>query len=120
MVSLPLIYKPTSSYSVDFCIFELPLYKSYTMKKGTLPTGTNRKRWIERLPQEVYDSLNPKDKENYKKFRNYSKWREGKELTIKNLRTKIKDLKEEIKLLDEKEESNYINGQIIRADGGMH
>jgi hypothetical protein len=88
------------------------------MKKGTLPTGTNRKRWIERLPEEVYQNLKPKDKENLHRFHDYSKQRESKIVTIKNLRTKIKDLKEEIKLLDEKEESNYIKIQFLHNTYG--
>ncbi len=84
------------------------------MKKRNLPTGEmNRKRWIERLTDEQFKSLNQKDRDNYLRFQRLSSEREGKLKTISQLKERIKVLKEEVKDLDEREESNYIKVQFL-------
>jgi hypothetical protein len=81
------------------------------MKKRNLPTGINRKRWIERLSDEEYNNLPKEDQDNLRKFQNFSYLREQKTQTIKILKEKIKDLKKEIFDLDGTEESNFIKVQ---------
>ena len=81
------------------------------MKKRNLPTGINRKRWIERLSDEEYNNLPREDQDNLKKFQNLSRQREEKIQTIKVLKERIKILKEEIFDLDGIEESNFIKVQ---------
>jgi hypothetical protein len=81
------------------------------MKKRNLPTGINRKRWIERLSDEDYNNLPKEDQENLKRFQKYSSQREQKIKTLNELKERIKDLKEEIFDLDGVEESNFIKVQ---------
>ena len=81
------------------------------MKKRNLPTGINRKRWIERLSDEDYNNLPKEDQENLKRFQKYSSQREQKIKTLNELKVRIKDLKEEIFDLDGVEESNFIKIQ---------
>jgi len=81
------------------------------MKKRNLPTGINRKRWIEKLSDEDYKNLPKEDRDNLKRFQTYSRLREQKTKTLNELRKKVKDLKEDIKDLDYKEESNFIKVQ---------
>ena len=84
------------------------------MKKRNLPKGgMNRKRWIERLTDDQFNSLNQKDRDNYLRFQRLSSEREGKLKTISQLKERIKVLKEEVKDLDEREESNYIKVQFL-------
>lgn len=84
------------------------------MKKRNLPKGgMNRKRWIERLTDEQFNSLNQKDRDNYLRFQRLSSEREGKLKTISQLKERIKVLKEEVKDLDYREESNYIKVQFL-------
>ena len=66
------------------------------MTKRNLPIGGgNRKRWIDRLSDEHFNSLNQRDKNNYLKFQKLSSEREGKLKTITQLKERIKKLKEE-------------------------
>jgi hypothetical protein len=81
------------------------------MKKRNLPTGINRKRWIERLSDEEYKNLPKEDLDNLKRFQKYSSQREQKIKTLNQLKERIKDLKEEIFDLDGVEESNFIKVQ---------
>ena len=81
------------------------------MKKRNLPTGINRKRWIERLSDEEYNNLPKEDQDNLKKFQNLSRQKEEKIQIIKVLKEKIKDLKKVIFELDGEEESNFIKVQ---------
>ena len=81
------------------------------MKKRNLPTGINRKRWIERLSDEEYKNLPKEDQDNLKRFQKYSSQREQKIKTLNELKERIKDLKEEIFDLDGVEESNFIKVQ---------
>jgi hypothetical protein len=81
------------------------------MKKRNLPTGNNRKRWIERLSDEEYNNLPKEDQDNLKRFQKYSSQREQKTKTLNELKESIKKLKEEIFDLDGVEESNFIKVQ---------
>lgn len=81
------------------------------MKKRNLPTGINRKRWIERLNDEEYNNLTKEDQNNLKQFQKYSRLREQKTKTLNELKRRIKILKEEIFDLDGVEESNFIKVQ---------
>lgn len=81
------------------------------MKKRNLPTGINRKRWIERLSDDEYNNLPKEDQDNLKRFQKYSYQREQKIKTLNNLKERIKKLKEEIFDLDGVEESNFIKVQ---------
>jgi len=84
------------------------------MTKRNLPIGGgNRKRWIDRLSDEHFNSLNQRDKNNYLKFQKLSSEREGKLKTIIQLKERVKKLKEEVKDLDYREESNYIKVQFL-------
>lgn len=84
------------------------------MTKRNLPTGGgNRKRWINRLSIEHFNSLNKRDRDNYLKFQKLSSEREGRLKTITQLKERIKKLKEEVRDLDEREESNYIKVQFL-------
>ena len=84
------------------------------MTKRNLPIGgDNRKRWIDRLSDEHFNSLNQRDKNNYLKFQKLSSEREGKLKTIIQLKERVKKLKEEVKDLDYREESNYIKVQFL-------
>ncbi len=84
------------------------------MTKRNLPIGGgNRKRWIDKLPKEVYESLNKNDRDNLSRFQKLSSEREGKLKTISQLKERIKILKEEVKDLDDMEESNYIKVQFL-------
>lgn len=84
------------------------------MKKKNLPIGgRNRKRWIDRLSDEQFNSLNQKDKDNLLRFQKLSSEREVKLMTISQLKERIKKLKEEVKDLDEREENNYIKVQFL-------
>ncbi len=83
------------------------------MKKRNLPTGVYRKRWIDRLTDEQFNSLNQKDKENYLRFQRYSSIRETKLKSIQQYKEKIKILKDDIRILEEKEESNFIKVQFL-------
>jgi hypothetical protein len=81
------------------------------MTKRNLPTGQNRKRWIEKLSEEDYRNLPKEDIDNLRKFQNYSRLREQKTKNLNELRKRVKDLREEIRELDYKEESNFIKVQ---------
>ena len=81
------------------------------MKKRNLPTGLNRKRWIERLSDEEYNNLPKEDQDNLKRFQKYSSQREQKTKTLNELKEEIKKLKDEIFDLDGLEESNFIKVQ---------
>ena len=84
------------------------------MKKRNLPIGGgNRKRWIDRLSDEHFNSLNQKDRDNLLRFQKLSSEKEGMLITIIKLKEKIKKLKEDVKNLDEREESNYIKVQFL-------
>ena len=80
------------------------------MKKN-LPIGNKRKRWIDWLSDFEYNNLKPKELEDYLRFQKLSSDREGKLKTIIQLKERIKKLKEEVKDLDDREESNYIKVQ---------
>jgi len=77
------------------------------MKKRNLPTGNNRKRWIERLTDLDYNNLSKEDQNNLLRFQKYSQQRELKTKTLNELKEKIKNIKNEITELDYKEESNF-------------
>jgi len=77
------------------------------MKKRNLPTGQNRKRWIDRLSDLDYKNLSNEERSNYLRFQRYSQQRETKIKTLNELKEKIKNLKSEITELDHKEESNF-------------
>lgn len=81
------------------------------MKKRNLPTGINRRRWIERLSDEEYNNLPKEDQDNLKIFQNSSYLREQKIQTIKVLKERIKILKKEIFELDGTEEINFLKIQ---------
>jgi hypothetical protein len=84
------------------------------MKKRNLPIGGgNRKRWIDRLSDEHFNSLNEKDRNNLLRFQKLSSDREGKLKTITQLKERIKKLKDDVKDLDDMEESNYIKVQFL-------
>ena len=84
------------------------------MKKRNLPIGGgNRKRWIDRLSDEHFNSLNEKDRNNLLRFQKLSSEREGKLKTITQLKERIKKLKDDVKDLDDMEESNYIKVQFL-------
>ena len=84
------------------------------MTKRNLPIGGgNRKRWIDRLSDEHFNSLNEKDRNNLLRFQKLSSDREGMLKTISQLKEHIKKLKEKVKDLDEREESNYIKVQFL-------
>ena len=84
------------------------------MTKRNLPIGGgNRKRWIDRLSDEHFNSLNEKDRNNLLRFQKLSSDREGMLKTISQLKEQIKKLKEKVKDLDEREESNYIKVQFL-------
>ena len=84
------------------------------MTKRNLPIGGgNRKRWIDRLSDEQFYSLNKKDTDNYLRFQKLSSDREGKLKTISQLKERIKKLKEDVKVLEDMEESNYIKVQFL-------
>lgn len=76
-----------------------------------LPTGSLRKRWINKLSDEDFKSLSPKDKVNYRKYQDSSRLKEGKIITLNKLKERIKELKEEIQELEDSEESNYLKVQ---------
>ena len=84
------------------------------MRNKNLPVGGgNRKRWIDRLSDEHFNSLNQKDKDNYLKFQKLSSEREVKLKTIIKLKGRINELKDQVRDLDEREESNYIKVQFL-------
>jgi hypothetical protein len=84
------------------------------MTKRNLPIGGgNRKRWIDRLSEEHFNSLNQRDRDNYLRFQSLSSKREGMLKTISQLKEEINNLKEKVKVLDEREESNYIKVQFL-------
>ena len=84
------------------------------MTKKNLPIGGgNRKRWIDRLSDEHFNSLNQKDRDNLLRFQKLSSKREGMVKKISQLKEEIKKLKEDVKDLDEREESNYIKVQFL-------
>ena len=76
-----------------------------------LPTGSLRKRWINKLSDEDFKNLSPKDKVNYRKYQNSSRLKEGKIITLNKLKERIRELKEEIQDLEDSEESNYLKVQ---------
>ena len=82
------------------------------MKKN-LPIGNKRKRWIDRLSDFEYNNLKPKEKEDYLRFQKYSQLRETKLKSIIKKRDEVKKLKDEIRELDEKEESNFLKVQFL-------
>ncbi len=81
------------------------------MEKGTLPK--NRKRWIDFLPDEVYNSLKQTDKDNLLQFQRLSKSRVQKELKLKKLKDEIKELKKSISETNMKEEYYYLKVQFL-------
>jgi hypothetical protein len=85
------------------------------MKKRNLPTGINRKRWIEKLSDEDYKNLSKEDRESLKRFQTYSRMREQKTKTLNELRIRVKKLKEDISELDGKEESNFVKVQHLHT-----
>ena len=76
-----------------------------------LPTGSLRKRWINKLSDEDFKNLSPKDKVNYRKYQDSSRLKEGKIITLNKLKERIRELKEEIQDLEDSEESNYLKVQ---------
>ena len=88
--------------------------KIIIMTKRNLPIGGgNRKRWIDRLSDEHFNSLNKNDRDNLLRFQTLSSKREGMLKTISQLKEEIKKLKQSVKDLDEREESNYIKVQFL-------
>jgi hypothetical protein len=81
------------------------------MEKGTLPK--NRKRWIDFLPDEVYNSLKQTDKDNLLHFQRLSKSRVQKELKLKKLKEEIKELRKSISETNMKEEYYYLKVQFL-------
>ena len=63
-----------------------------------LPTGSLRKRWINKLSDEDFKNLSPKDKVNYRKYQDSSRLKEGKIITLNKLKERIRELKEETNL----------------------
>lgn len=82
------------------------------MKKN-LPIGNKRKRWIDWLSDFEYNNLKPKELEDYLRFQKYSQLRETKLKSIIKKRDEVKKLKDEIRELDEKEESNFLKVQFL-------
>lgn len=78
------------------------------MEKDNIP---KRKRWIDFLPDEIYDELDQKDKDNYLHFQSLSKSRVQQETKLKKLKKEISELRVSISDTNMKEEKYYLSIQ---------